>query len=292
MDKKTVKTILIVIGSGIGGILLFIAVIVGFAYYQYYNSSSQPFFSSPPDLVSTPPDLIEQKGFLGSGGIYSGDFSDSRNKVLAEGQGRMVGKITAHGEPIEGLRLRLALNGSVMSQWAVSDSAGIYTISLPYGKYRIDGYELDYSTANSALAGKTDNPQNAHSSEIMVIGEGKPGKGLNLDYVEPVIIKGPAGEVSLSNPIIISWEPYPNAGFYRVQLVEEKDPRDFREQKRLFEWSKRPKIQGTSFDISEYGIELKKGYYYTVEIDALDINQWKISESAGQHGSPNFWVVE
>jgi len=46
MERKTIKTIFIVIGSGIAGILLFIIAIIGFAYYKFYLPYSNPDFIS------------------------------------------------------------------------------------------------------------------------------------------------------------------------------------------------------------------------------------------------------
>ncbi|MCK5305809.1 MAG: carboxypeptidase regulatory-like domain-containing protein [Candidatus Omnitrophica bacterium] len=293
MDRKTIKTILIVIGSGIGGILLFITVVISFAYYKFYKPLlSSDFTSLSQETVTVLPEIAEKERFLGSSAVYSGEFSDNRSKVLTEGRGKIIGQVTSNGKPVKGLRLRLALNGSVMSQWGVTNSDGEYTINVPFGKYRIDGYKFDHSSADLILAGKIGNPRNAHASEIMLVNEKKIGRGLDLDYVDPVIKSGPIGEVSLSEPIIVTWEPYPGASTYRIQLMEQKNPRDYMEQKYLFNWSKRPTVQEAFINITEQGIKLKKSHYYTVEINALDDKQRKISESASRHGRPDFLVTE
>lgn len=293
MDKKTLKTIFIVIGSGIGGILLFIAAVIGFAYYKFFDPETSSFIPTPSqDIVSAPPEITEKDRFHGSGGMSSGSFARNKDKVLAEGKGKIIGRITAGKEPVKGLRLRLALNGSVMSQWGVSNSDGKYTIKVPFGKYRIDGYELDYSSAYLALPGKTDNPGNAYSSGTMLVDENKIGRGLDLDFVNPVIKLEPIGEASLSEPIIITWEPYPEAKAYKIQIIEKKNPRDYMDQTRLFEWSDLPIVNEPSFNVAEHGIKLKKDYYYTVEIDALGENKRKISEASSRPGRADFLVIE
>ena len=124
------------------------------------------------------------------------------------------GSVTSGGKPRQGLRLRLALNGAVMSQWATSNSDGKYDIGVPYAKYRIDGYELDSSIANTLLAGKTDGPRDELLSmreTIVVVAQGKARRGPDLAFVDPVRKKGPFGDISLAQPVVVSWEAYPNA---------------------------------------------------------------------------------
>jgi len=53
-----------------------------------------------------------------------------------------------------GFAVALALNDGVMSEWATTDASGKYAIGVPYGKYRIDGYELDYTVVHALLGGK------------------------------------------------------------------------------------------------------------------------------------------
>jgi len=87
MQRKTIKTIFIVIGSGIAGILLFIVAIIGFAYYKFYlpySGSGPDFISSSQEIVVTPPEITEKDRFLGFCRIYRGKFSYDRNKVFKE----------------------------------------------------------------------------------------------------------------------------------------------------------------------------------------------------------------
>jgi hypothetical protein len=296
MQRSTVKTILLVIGSGIGGIVIFVAAAIGFLYYKLSNlgpgSRIDLPFERTEKAVSNPPPVIEVERFLGSHGIYSGDFSSDRNNVLGPGPGKLVGRITFSGKPVKGLRLRLALNGRVLSQWGTSDASGKYDIAVPYAQYRIDGYALDSPTANTVLKGKIDNPQNSHSSEVMTVADGRPGRGLDLDFVDPVRKKGPSGDVSLTKPIVLSWEPYPGATSYKVQLIEQKDPRNYMDQKRLFEWNRRPTVATTSIALSEHGVTLSKGFYYAIEVDAIGDDRRTLSNTPALHGQPDFFVTD
>src|SRR6185503_4507897 len=123
---------------------------------------------------------------------------------------------------------------------------------------RIQGYELDSQAANKVLAGKIDNPNNEHSGDVMNVASGRDGTGLKLDFVDPVKKKEPKGEVSLDKPVVISWESYPKASTYRLQLVERKAPRDYAGEQRLFRWSQRPLVSTTSADPANHGVTLKK----------------------------------
>lgn len=299
MERATVKTILLVIGSAIGGVLLFIVAIVGYFNYKFsgHNAEREVSFPSwqrePRETVSVPPEIKER--FLGTQGSFSGGFSLQPEKILATGPGTIAGSVASGGKPLEGLRLRLGLNGSVMSEWTTTDAAGRYAIGVPYGKYRVDGYQLHYSVVNGVLGGKVDAPQNAYaygSNAIIEVAQSQPAKGPDFAYVDPVRKKGPKDKVSLSKPVVLEWEAYPGAEGYRVQLLEQKDERDFANQKRLIDWSKLPVVSATSLDLSEQGIQLKKGYYYTVEIDALAARMRPISSSADFRAGADFLAVE
>jgi len=300
VERATVKTILLVVGSAIGGIVIFIVAVSAYFSYKFSGTNSPSEISFPSRthprevLVSASPPIKER--FLGTQGVYSGGFShDDPEKALAVGPGTIAGSATSDGKPVQGLRLRFALNGSVLSEWATTDVAGRYAVRVPYGKYRIDGYKLDYSVVDAVLGGKVDGPQNyyAYGSNVTVeVLEGQAGKGPDFAYVDPVIKKGPKGNISLSKPVVLEWEPYPGAGAYQVQLVEQKDARDFASQKRLIDWSKLPTTYGTSLSLSEHGIKLKSGYHYTVEIRALDARMRTLSTSAELRGGADFVVAD
>jgi hypothetical protein len=297
MERATVKTILLIIGSAIGGILLFIVAVWGYLIYKINAGESLPevSVSTRPrergETVSVPPEIRER--FLGTQAVTSGDFP-GRNKNLAAGPGRIAGTVASGGKPVKGMRLRLALNGSVMSEWAETDAAGRYAVPVPYGRYRVDGYELDRAAADALLAGKNDSPQNHQygSDGIFVVAEGKTGRGPDFAYVDPVRKKAPLGEASLSKPVVLEWEAYPGASQYRVQMSELQDPRGFGPTRQVFECCDLPTTSGTSFNLSERGVTLKKGYGYYVSISALDGSGKMLADSTGGRFKPDFVATD
>ena len=291
------RTFLLMIGSAVCGIVIFVAAVYGYFYYQFSRVGGEGTVHFPPrneKMVTVAPPVIETERFYGSHASWAGEFSaTARQTVLAAGPGKLLGKVSSDGRPLQGLRLRLALNGAVMSQWTTSGADGTYEIPVPYGTYRVDGYELDASVANKLLSGKIDGARHhLHTQEATVVAQDKPGKGLDFDYVDPVRKKGPFGDVSLAQPVIFSWEPYPNAASYRVQLVEQKDPRDYETQRYVFEWKQRPIVVGTSVNLSEQGVSLRKGYSYTVHIEALDERKHRLSEAPRNVHKADFRVAD
>src|SRR5690349_15045787 len=166
-QARGVKTFLLMLASAFCGALFFGVGLYVWFYWQISHlerpGAAVRFPPRSESTVQVAPPIVERERFYGSTGLYTGAFSPSFDKkVLAAGPGTIVGSVTSSGKPLKGLRLRLALNGSVMSQWAISNADGRYEIAVPYGKYRVDGYELDSSVAQDVLAGKTDSPRQGH----------------------------------------------------------------------------------------------------------------------------------
>lgn len=242
--------------------------------------------------LSQAPGIDSTQRFLGTSGVYDGDFEPG-GELLAAGEGEIVGKIRASGKGAEGVRLRLALNGSVMSQWAVTDEYGEYRIAVPAGRYRIDGYELDRRHADSVLAGLTGAGWNSHKGAMaFAVGADKPGEGLNLDYVVPVKTLAPKGEISVEEKIVARWEPYPGAERYRLQLYRGGPGSSPAATESLFTWRQRPEVQRTEFDLGNYRDLLRPGYYYRLEVCAVDKGGRVLAESAGRFGEMDFKLVE
>jgi len=291
------KTFLLMLGSAVCGVLLFVAAVYGYFYWQYSRVGPGAAIHFPPRSEKTAavaPPVVELERFYGTHSRLAGEFPMSaRQTVLAAGDGKIVGSVTSGGKPLPGLKLRLALNGGVMSQWATTGADGRYEVSLPYGKYRIDGYGLDSNVAHAVLAGKTDGPrQGLHRRDVTVVEADKPGQGLDFAFVDPVRKLGPSGDIKLAQAVIVSWQPYPGAAGYRLQLIEQTDPRDYESQRPLFEWRERPIVSGTRANLAEQKIALRKGYYYTVEIEALDERHRTLSQSPRNFDEADFRVVE
>ena len=58
------------------------------------------------------------------------------------------------------------------------------------------------------------------------------------------------------------------------------------------DWSKRPIVTGTRFNLSEQKLPLKKGYYYAVEIEALGELQRVLSQSPRHFDTPDFRIID
>jgi len=291
------RTVLLMIGSAVCGVVIFVAGVYGYFWYQASRLEAGLPVRFPPrseKTIAAVPPVSETERFHGTFASLSGDFPMSaRDTVLAAGPGRLVGGVTSGGKPLAGVRLRLALNGAAMSQWATTGADGKYEVAVPYAKYRIDGYELDSSLVHAVLGGKTDGPRDhRHPNPTVIVAEGAPGQGLDFAFVDPVRKKTTSGTVSLAQPVVVSWEPYPAAASYRLQLVEQKDPGDYADQKYLFDWRDRPVVSVTSANLAELGVTLKKGYYYTLQIEARDDRGRQMSTSPRNHGYADFRVVD
>ncbi len=293
MTQSAFKTLLLIVGSALGGIVVFVAGIATLAYYSDFPLGDLLFRNRPERSAAHAPAIGKSDQFLGSTAQWSGQFSDDRDTVLDPGPGQLAGTITAGGKPAKGLRLRLMLNGSVMSQWGESGADGRYIVAVPYGRYRIDGYEIAKSSANAALPGKMGHPQNQWSTPEIVVSADHAGRALDLDFVDPVRKGGPLGFVSRTQAIVVAWEPYPGAARYRLQVVYWKPNSGGGDMKYLFEPRTVPVISGTSFNFAEHRADLKKGFDYSLVVHALDDNDRIVGETPPMMmRSPDFEIID
>lgn len=280
-------------GAGFG-VALFVVWIVGM-YYVLPAVMESRFGSGPmggdEHVVESVPDFDETRGFLGSTGIYSGDFTDDRSGVLAGGPGRIVGSAQANGQPVAGLKLRLALNDSVLSQWAETGADGRYTVDVPLGKYAISGFELDKDSADEVLAGTINHPQTGHFSGAFVVTENEAGRGIDLVFVDPVVKKPHKRTYSAEEAVVLEWEPYPDAFEYSVQLSEKSEPRSWKDEA-LFPWHAMPVLREPRIDLKAQGVQLKPGRFYVLQVYARDRLDRTLSETARMHADYDFEVVE
>jgi len=244
---------------------------------------------SSPAVTSAPP-ITEETRYLGSASTFSNKFVHNTSRVLISGPGAITGSVTADGQPVAGLKLALALNGGVMSQWATTDPNGRYTIPVPYGKYRIDGFELDKQSANTHLPGKIEHPQAPHKSGRFIVSEKSPGHGLDFRFVTPVTMDMPKTRYSTSEDILLEWYPYPGATRYKIQVYEKTGRHGANDGHRLFDRSHRPFVSGTGINLQDYDVWLDPGYY-TVEIEALDDDMNILSRTALNHGDYDFEIT-
>ena len=113
MFKKFIDGLVFGAGFGLAFIVLWIVAIY-FLLPTLAKNSIQTINSGPSTEVNTVPSIQPPSKYLGSTNISSSGFS--RSGVLAGGPGEITGNAEANGNPVEGLKLRLALNWSVYSQ--------------------------------------------------------------------------------------------------------------------------------------------------------------------------------
>lgn len=276
----------------LSGVLVCISFYLAFLDTILTEGQSITYQGGPSTETSTVPAIVQSRKYLGSSNITSSDFSRSGAGVLSLGDGKIVGRAEVNGVAVSGLKLRLALNGSVYSQWATTNSDGQYTINIPYGEYRIDGFELDRATADEYLSNKIESPQLVgHSSSVLTVTPTSAGRGLTFSFVDPIIKTISKKQFENDEKIVLEWEEYPNALTYSVQIYEKVDPYKW-SNKRLFEWSNRPELLEPKIDLTEYGVKLTGGKFYLLEISAKDENNRVISESVRRHSGYDFEVLE
>lgn len=275
---------------GAGFAIAFIVIMVVYFIF-FFGSTINSSLSNSESVVSNVPVVSKaEERFLGSPAVYAGDFLSNKTGVLKSGPGEIKGSVTSNGKPAQNLKLRLALNGEVMSQWATTNSLGEYVISVPYGEYTIDGFELDSKSANEVLAGLIDNPMSSHSSGVFSVTEEKQGDGINFKFIDPVIKTTQQAAYNLNEPVIISWESYAGAVIYSLQVYEKSTPYEYLGNNTLFSWSSRPQTSETSIDLKDYTQDLKSGYYYSYEIQAIGGKGQQISETSRVHQSYDFKI--
>ena len=271
---------------GFGFAVALIATVSIYLGYQTYV-----YLPEIPDVVIEVPDIEDSpEEFLGSSNTYTQGFFARDNAVLAAGEGSITGVVSAEANGVAGIKLRLALNGTVYSQWGLTDDSGKYTISVPYGRYKIDGFEIDRLSANKNLAGMIDSSRNGHSSSIFNVSESKSGMGINFSYVKPVIKSINQVEYNLEDPVILAWEPYADAFEYQIQVWEKANPRDYRGNDTLFAWSNQPRSSDTSIDLRDLTNKLRSGFYYSFELRAFDKKGMEISRSAERYTEYDFHI--
>lgn len=298
----------LVFGAGFG--IAFVAVIavtlkfalpyrIGTAYPPDFDAESQESDVVRPESnvrgsksVSSAPALESEARFLGSTGRHDTNFIGSRADTLAGGPGKIVGKATVDGEAVANLKLRLALNGRVYSQWTTTDPNGRYEVSVPTGTYRIDGYQLDLASANAALSGKITHPQCALASGKFEVTESHPGRGLDLKFTNPVIKKISKTIFSAAEDVVLAWEAYPGADKYSVQIYERSEPHSFGLGEPLFPWRNPRKVSEPKINLKNHNIKLKPGHYYTLKVYAEESNGRNLSETARMLHGFDFEVIE
>lgn len=263
MLKQFLKAIVIGVGFGIGFV-----VVLGVFVKIYFDSAIEPSSSNLPLETSNVPEIKISAKFLDSTGKSGNGFSARDSSILSTGPGKITGKVLANDKPVEGLQFRLALNGTVESQFSTTDENGQYTVKVPYGTYRIDGYFLNMDTAHKVLAGYINDPYMEFVSDEFKVDESHVGRGITLQFVDPIEKDFSEKVYSASKPILLEWTPYTGASHYSVQLYEKEDPYKARGNRGIFPHQSMPMVNKSLINISDYKKTLQPGYFYTVRITA------------------------
>ena len=158
-------------------------------------------------------------------------------------------------------------------------------------QYVVTGYEFDSEIANELLSGMIMYPEqhgNGELSEPMAVTPNKAGIGLNFSFAAPVILIEPVGVVGGNGKVVASWEAYPNAVAYRLQLEERQSERNYESIQFLPSGSPPPQLTTNSVELSTLGVKLKPGYFYILHIEALDKSGAAISKTADSYRRRGF----
>lgn len=266
-----------------------LALILVFAAYIHlilpYTFSDEPLGSSD-ETVGYAPVIDEPSHYLGPSLIIIGDNSATM-LVLDSGPGHISGSVTAVTDP-EGLKLRLALNGSLWSQWADVDSQGNYNISVPFGEYQVNGFELDFRSADKVLPNQISHPNQRLKTQSFVVSEEENGAGLALSFVEPVVKLSLVESYDNPKDVILRWQPYQGASKYLVRLSV-KDSADASRSSSVDTQNKLI-VETTELKLKEHSIPLEKSKYYTFEVLAADEFDRLLSKSVSKYGEYDFYL--
>lgn len=227
------------------------------------------------------------RAFLGTTGVRSGGTALHSMQILPRGPGRMEGRVTVNDQPVAGLRLRLMLNALLWSPWVSTDSDGVYFFDLPYGTYSIDGYSIDSDSAEQLLSGTMDQARQPTRKDSVVVSASGAGRGLDLEYVEPIVVQWPAGDVTVGEARQIVWNRYPGASHYWIWIG--RRDRAYRIDGLKTAWSAHD-VQGTSIGVPSNEIGLGPGEY-EIRMTAYDSNDEEIV-STRIYASHKFRIVE
>ena len=217
MTQSAFKTLLLIVGSALGGIVVFVAGILGLAYYGDLPLRNLVFGDRPTRTVSRAPDIAQSARYPRRTAQWTGDFAKQiATRFSTQGRGISSASITAGGAPAAGLRLRLMLNGSVMSQWGESEHEGKYVDrrslrTLPDRRLR-DRPRHRRTSRCSRERSTIRITSHVASGEFSVVGRAAGRARSTLDFIDPVRKSVPLGEVSRKGkPIVVAWEPYAGA---------------------------------------------------------------------------------
>ena len=256
--------------------------------YNIDSSITQHTKQAPDKVIEpTSPKPIKEP-YYGPEAIYRDRFDLNNAKQLSEGTAKYTGTVTTHDQPIVGLRLRLALNGYLKSQWAITDEKGHYHISIPAGEYYVNGHELDTEVANDLLSGFIALSKKQWFGSLFTVEKNKTFTGPTLYFAKPIVKQTGNKAFKLTDDITVSWHKYPNATNYNVQLFEVA-ANDKYTIIPLFKTN--IETNETSLDIKKHTDKLKEGFNYHFQINAFNQNAEQISKTHLDHHKFDFTII-
>lgn len=292
------KKILNGVAFGAGFTVVFIVILEIYAEYIFkprYEREILAGSTSPSPsraTVDVPPVLPKKATYLGPKSYYSPDFKLNKAVDLSAGPGIIVGSAHLNNKPLANLKLRLALNGTALSEWTETDKHGQYTVRVPFGEYRIDGFRFDSAITDSILAGKIENPVHNFKSGYFNVSEDTEGRGTLFRFVSPIEITVPKKRYRLNEPVKFHWSAHPGADNYIIQVLAKPDPYKFFGSSTLFRgWSNQPMTSETSFTLEPEKHGLKPGLFYNINVRALKNKNKPISKSATKHSGYDFEIA-
>ena len=242
--------------------------------------------------VDAPPPITPGNEYLGSSTFTTGAFVYGDTAFLASGPGRIGGMAKADGKPVAGLRLRLALNGKVWSQWTTTGPDGRYEIAVPFGEYRVDGYELNINSANAVLPGKIGHPDNCRTPDTFTVADAAPGIGPELAFADPVMLDMPKHRFSVGDEVVIHWKPFAGAREYAVQVVDWGVSGPPGRGRHLFSSRNLPTVRAPVMKLEDFGFDPMAGHKHTVEVEAKSDAGHTLSKTFHRFRDFDFEVVQ
>lgn len=235
-------------------------------------------------VVTSVPEFHPREMYLGTTMSFSGTFDLDSEKELARGRGKIMGNARVDGTPLTGLRLRLLMNADLKTGWVETGTDGIYKVSVPAAKYVLAGWEIDTESAQKVLPGKIYIRSGLGSEgEILQVDERTPGKGPDLRFATPVTAISPRDVVNLEGEVTFSWEPFPGATEYSLQLMDWGPAGSSLAGHRgtgVLDCSNPPNpVRATKVSLSALRASLKARHAYSWHVEAHDTSGQVISQS-------------
>ncbi len=225
--------------------------------------------------------------------MWTGEFSKNRDTVLAAGPGQLVGTVTCRRRAGRRVRLRLMLNGSVTEPMGRKRRRGEIHDRRSL-RHLSDRRLRDRSSMRRTwrLRERSTIPGTSTKATLHRASAERPGRALNLDFVDPVRKSSPLGEVSRSSRSSSPGSRIPALGLPGPAPRMEGmglAPRD-----RPTSSTAHPVLKEPSFNPAEHGVELHKGSYYSLTIDAMTRTGGRSHRAPATStcGRPDFRVID